>query len=39
VLTDPSMVRSNLHRAKAAIDQALDAMNSIEGWPEERDYK
>jgi hypothetical protein len=29
VLSDPSMVRSNLHRAKAAIDMALDAMNSL----------
>jgi hypothetical protein len=38
VLTDPSMVRSNLHRAKAAIDMAIDAMNSLDGWPEEKDY-
>jgi hypothetical protein len=38
VLVDPHMVRSNLHRSKAAIDQALDAMNSIEGWPREQDY-
>ena len=38
VLTDPSMVRSNLHRAKAAIDMALDAMNSLDGWPREQDY-
>jgi hypothetical protein len=35
----PSMVRSNLHRAKAAIDMALDAMKSIEGWPREQDYE
>jgi hypothetical protein len=39
VLSDPSMVRSNLHRAKAAIDMALDAMNSLDGWPQERDYE
>jgi hypothetical protein len=38
-LSDPSMERSNLHRAKAAIDQALDAMNSLSDWPQERDYK
>jgi hypothetical protein len=29
VLADPHMVRSNLHRARAAIDMALDAINSI----------
>jgi hypothetical protein len=39
VLSDPSMVRSNLHRAKAAIDRALDAMNSLDGWPREQDYE
>jgi hypothetical protein len=39
VLSDPHMVRANLHRAKAAIDQALDAMNSIGDWPLESDYK
>jgi hypothetical protein len=39
VLADPSMVRSNLHRAKAAIDMALDAMNNLDGWPQERDYE
>ena len=39
VLSDPSMVRSNLHRAKAAIDMALNAMNSLDGWPEEQDYE
>ena len=39
VLTDPSMVRSNLYRARAAIDQALDAMNSLDGWPQETDYE
>jgi hypothetical protein len=33
------MVRSNLHRAKAAIDMALDAMNSIGDWPREQDYE
>jgi hypothetical protein len=33
------MVRSNLHRAKAAIDMALDAMNSLDGWPREQDYE
>jgi hypothetical protein len=38
VLTDPSMVRSNLHRARSAIDMALDAMNSIGDWPREEDY-
>jgi hypothetical protein len=38
VLVDPAMVRSNLHRAKAAIDQALDAMNSLDSWPREQDY-
>jgi hypothetical protein len=31
--------RSNLLRAKAAIDQALDAMNSLDGWPREQDYE
>jgi hypothetical protein len=39
VLADLHMVRSNLHRAKAAIDQALDAMNSLDGWPLESDYE
>jgi hypothetical protein len=39
VLSDPSMVRSNLHRARAAIDMALDAMNSLDGWPREQDYE
>jgi hypothetical protein len=39
VLSDRSMVRSNLHRAKAAIDQALDAMNSIGDWSREQDYE
>jgi len=38
VLSDPSMVRSNLHRVKAAINQAIDAMNSLDGWPREQDY-
>jgi hypothetical protein len=39
VLSDPVMaIRSNLHRAKAAIDMALDAMNSLDGWPQEKDY-
>jgi hypothetical protein len=33
------MVRSNLHRAKAAIDMALAAMNSLDGWPREQDYE
>jgi hypothetical protein len=37
VLSDPNMVRSNLHRAKAAIDMALDAMNSVDDWPQEKD--
>jgi hypothetical protein len=39
VLADPSMVRSNLHRAKAAIDMALCAMDSLGGWPREQDYE
>jgi hypothetical protein len=39
VLFDPHMVRSNLHRAKVAIDQALEAMNSISDWPREQDYE
>jgi hypothetical protein len=39
VLAEPHMVRSNLHRARAAIDQALDAMNSLDGWPQETDYE
>jgi hypothetical protein len=39
VLTDPSMVRSNLHRAREAINKALDAMNSLDGWPQEKDYE
>jgi hypothetical protein len=39
VLSDPSMARSNLHRARDAIDMALDAMNSLDGWPREQDYE
>ena len=39
VLSDPHMVRSNLHRAKAAINQAIDAMNSLAEWPREHDYE
>ena len=31
VLSDPSMVRSNLHNARAAIDKALDAMKGGSG--------
>jgi hypothetical protein len=38
VLTDPNMVRSNLHRAREAIDMALDAMNGVD-WPREQDYE
>ena len=38
VLSDPHMVRANLHRARKAIDMALDAMNSLDGWPREQDY-
>jgi hypothetical protein len=26
-------------RARKAIDVALDAMNSLDGWPQERDYE
>jgi hypothetical protein len=37
VLTDPNMVRANLHRAQEAIDNALDAMNGVD-WPREQDY-
>jgi hypothetical protein len=37
VLSEPSMVRSNLHRAQEAIDMALDAMNGVD-WPREQDY-
>jgi hypothetical protein len=33
------MVRSNLHRAKAAINQAIDAMNSLAEWPREQAYE
>jgi hypothetical protein len=39
VLSDPQMVRSNLHRAKRAIDMAIDAMNSLAEWPREQDYE
>jgi len=39
VLADPHMVRSNLHRAKAATNMALDAMNGISDWPREQDYE
>jgi hypothetical protein len=39
VLVDPHMVRSNLHRAKAAINMAIDAMNSLAEWPREQDYE
>jgi hypothetical protein len=38
VLTDPNMVRANLHRAQEAIDNALDAMNGVD-WPREQDYE
>jgi hypothetical protein len=37
VLSDPNMVRANLHRARAALDEAIEAMNGID-WPRERDY-
>jgi hypothetical protein len=39
VLSDPQMVKTNLHRAKRAIDMALDAMNSLAQWPREQDYE
>jgi hypothetical protein len=38
VLSDPHMVRSNLLNARAAIDKALSAMDSLDGWPREQDY-
>ncbi len=37
VLSDPSMTRSRLGEAKAAIDRALAAMRSC-GWPTDADY-
>jgi hypothetical protein len=39
VLVDPNAARANLHRARDAIDMALDAMNSIGDWPREQDYE
>jgi hypothetical protein len=39
VLSDPNMVRANLHHAQKAIAMALDAMNSVDGWPREKDYE
>jgi hypothetical protein len=39
VLSDPHMVRAHLYRARAAIDTALAAMNSRDGWPREQDYE
>jgi hypothetical protein len=39
VLVDPNAVRANLHRARAAINQAIDAMNSLAEWPREEDYE
>jgi hypothetical protein len=38
-LERPSHVRSNLYRAKKAIDMAIDAMNSLAEWPRETDYE
>jgi hypothetical protein len=39
VLSDPSMVRSNLHYARKAIDMALEALNGVGDWPQEQDYE
>jgi hypothetical protein len=33
------MVKSNLHRAKAAINQVIDPMHSLAEWPREQDYE
>jgi hypothetical protein len=38
VLTDPSMVRSDLWTAANAIKRALEAMN-FSDWPREADYE
>jgi hypothetical protein len=33
ILSDPSMARSDLYRAKDGIDKALKAMNAFNDWP------
>jgi hypothetical protein len=33
------MVRSSLHYARKAIDQALEALNGVGDWPREQDYE
>ncbi|RXH31989.1 hypothetical protein [Bradyrhizobium zhanjiangense] len=38
VLTDPSRVQSDLHRAKQEIDKALAAMRNFRAWPTHEDY-
>jgi hypothetical protein len=38
VLDDPSMARSDLYRAKDAIEKALAAMRDFSEWPRAADY-
>jgi hypothetical protein len=38
VLTDPSMVRSDLATAAAAIKRAQAAMDGFHAWPTDADY-